>query len=228
MIWFLFLNGLLAQTPDPKPIERQQAIRKAMDPSVEKQKAAARKQVQLARGLPESPAGPDPKSWFTYPWPKEPIEPIGPPPVPAQAQADCPAMTAEQLDPLIGAAARKEGVGATLIRAVMERESAFRPCAVSPKGAQGLMQLMPATAAELGVRDPFDPAESIDGGTRLLKRLLTKYKDKIDLVLSAYNAGEARVDQDGGIPAIAETQQYVEAIQKRLAATPQQPDAPKQ
>lgn len=217
MVPILFACAL-AQTPDPKPADRQREIRKTMEVSVEKQKGAARKQIQQVRGLPDAAAPPIEKSWFTNPWPMEPIEPLGPPLPPSnEAKADCPAMTPEQVNPLIDAAARKEGVSADLVRAVMERESGFKPCAVSTKGAEGLMQLMPATAQEMGVADPFDPASSVNGGTKLLKRLMTKYKDNLDLILSAYNAGEARVDQDGGVPAIAETRQYVEAIRKRLA-----------
>lgn len=197
---------LFLQDPDAQ-------IRKAMEPSLEKQKASVSRQAP--------PAGKS--SWFTFPWPSRPIEPLGPEILPAaataEAKADCDPMDPAKLNPLIDAAAAREGIGADLIRAVMERESAFRPCAVSAKGAQGLMQLMPATAAELGVKDPFDPAESVAGGAKLLKQLMAKYKGKMDLVLGAYNAGEARVDAAGGVPPIAETQQYVDAIRKKLPET---------
>lgn len=201
-----------------------------MESSLDKQKAAARKQMQRAQGVPESDAPADSKNWFTFPWPSTPIEPLGPPLPQDIAKADCPAMPAADIQPMIESAAKKEGVNAQLVRAVMEQESGFRPCAVSNKGAQGLMQLMPATAAEMGVRDPFDPASNIAGGVKLLKQLMTKYKGNVDLALAAYNAGEARVDQAGGtVPQIAETQQYVEAVRKRAAAsTPAQPEAPKQ
>ncbi|MBL8227816.1 MAG: lytic transglycosylase domain-containing protein [Bryobacterales bacterium] len=117
---------------------------------------------------------------------------------------------------MIRLAATREGVREDLVHAVIERESAFRPCAVSPKGAQGLMQLMPATASELGVLDPFDPQQSIDGGVRFLKQLLDRYKGNFELALGAYNAGSGRVDRAGGVPNIAETKDYVLNILSKL------------
>jgi soluble lytic murein transglycosylase-like protein len=93
----------------------------------------------------------------------------------------------------------------------------LRPCAISAKGAQGLMQLMPDTAQQLAVLDVFDPKENIEAGAKYLKQLIDKYKGDLKLALGAYNAGPTTVDQAGGIPDIQETKDYVEAILKRLA-----------
>ena len=108
--------------------------------------------------------------------------------------------------------ASRHGVAADLVEAVIRVESAFNPRAVSSKGAQGLMQLMPRTASSLGVRDVFDPRENIDGGVRHLRYLLDKYPGNVPLALAAYNAGEKAVDYHRGIPPYAETQQYVQKI----------------
>ena len=112
----------------------------------------------------------------------------------------------------IGEIAARHGVAADLVEAVIRVESAFNPRAVSNKGAQGLMQLMPRTASSLGVRDVFDPRENIDGGVRHLRYLLDKYPGNVPLALAAYNAGEKAVDYHRGIPPYAETQQYVQKI----------------
>jgi soluble lytic murein transglycosylase-like protein len=103
-----------------------------------------------------------------------------------------------------------------LIQAMVRRESGGRPCAVSVKGAQGLMQLMPDTQYDLGVRDPFDPAENIAGGVRYIRQMLNRYKGDMRLALAAYNAGPQRVDAGKDVPAIAETQAYVTAIMSAL------------
>lgn len=116
--------------------------------------------------------------------------------------------------------ALREGVTLDLVREMVRRESGFNPCAVSAKGAMGLMQLMPETASALGVADPFNPRENIDGGVRLMKRLLDKYSGRPDLALAAYNAGEGAVDRANGIPDFAETREYVAEIMKRVFETP--------
>ena len=108
--------------------------------------------------------------------------------------------------------AERYGVSRSLVESVVRAESAFNPWAVSRKGAQGLMQLMPRTASSLGVRDAFDPRQNIDGGVRHLRYLLDRYPGSLPLALAAYNAGENAVNFYGGIPPYPETQQYVRRI----------------
>ena len=113
-------------------------------------------------------------------------------------------------EPLIRQYANLQGIRADLVRAVIQVESAFNPRAVSPKGAMGLMQLMPATAAQFGVQDPFNPAENIRAGVTYLRQLLDRYDADEQLALAAYNAGPGAVDKYGSkIPPYKETQNYV-------------------
>jgi len=119
---------------------------------------------------------------------------------------------ARAYDLLIHEAGALYRVSPTLIRAVMEAESAFDPLAVSSAGAMGLMQLMPEIAGAFGIADPFDPRENIMGGARLLRELLDAHPDNIPLVLAAYNAGEPAVLRYGGVPPFTETQGYVKKI----------------
>ena len=121
---------------------------------------------------------------------------------------------AAQYQSLIEEQAALNDVSVDLVRAVIQAESAFNPRAVSPKGALGLMQLMPQTAAELGVTDAFDPAENVRGGVRYLKQLLVRYEGRVELALAAYNAGPGAVKKYGGrVPPYRETQNYVARIQ---------------
>ena len=140
--------------------------------------------------------------------------------------AECDPVEEALVTPLIESAAKAQKLQPELIRAVIEKESAFKPCAVSVKGAQGLMQLMPETAVQFGLHDAFDPKENIDAGAQFLKQLLDKYGD-LAKALGAYNAGPGAVDQSGGIPDIPETKDYVESILKKLDPTrTAQPNTP--
>jgi soluble lytic murein transglycosylase-like protein len=148
------------------------------------------------------------------------------PPIGLGLLAECDPLPAEQLNGIITGAAQKEKVSFNLIKAVVEEESAARPCAVSFRGAEGLMQLMPDTAEQFNVQDPFDPEQNIDAGAKLLRVLLSKYDGDLTLALSAYNAGPARVDQEGGIPPIPETLNYVADILRKLRPTEEKPVDP--
>ena len=113
---------------------------------------------------------------------------------------------------LIQQASSKYGVDADLVKAVIQNESAYDPSAVSSAGALGLMQLMPATADSLGVDNPLDPAQNIDGGVKLLRELLNQFGGNVSNTLAAYNAGPGAVQQYGGIPPYQETQTYVRRV----------------
>jgi hypothetical protein len=109
-------------------------------------------------------------------------------------------------------AAERYGVPFKLVSAIIRAESGFNPRAVSRKGAQGLMQLMPTTAATLGVRNSFDPRQNIDGGVRHLRSLIDRFTNNLPFALAAYNAGEKAVVQHGGIPPYPETRNYVTKV----------------
>lgn len=182
----LFVGAVLWAQP---PADFEAKVKAAMAPGLAQQRASIERQAaiqKLAAGFHQS------------------------------AGADCDPLPEEQLDPIVTAAAETNGVDRRLVEAVIDRESAGRPCAVSARGAQGLMQLMPETAQELEVDDPFDPEQNVEAGARLLKTLLERYGNDRALALSAYNAGATRVDQQGGIPAIPETKDYVTAILDKL------------
>jgi soluble lytic murein transglycosylase-like protein len=121
-----------------------------------------------------------------------------------------------KIDSLIKQNGSKHGVDPYLVFCVMEQESHFSSRAVSPKGARGLMQLMPGTGARFGVRNAFNPAENIAGGTRYLKQLMNKFNGRVDLVLASYNAGEGAVVKFGSrVPPYRETRDYVRKISYR-------------
>jgi hypothetical protein len=131
---------------------------------------------------------------------------------------------------LVDAAASRYGVDAELITSVIAVESNFDPKAVSRKNARGLMQLLPETAARLGVKDIFDPKENIEAGTRYLRELLQKYNNDLVLTLAAYNAGPDRVQQYGTVPPFAETVSYVQRVkrtyEKNKSTAPAKPVSP--
>jgi soluble lytic murein transglycosylase-like protein len=112
----------------------------------------------------------------------------------------------------VRAAAHEFGVDEAVVRAIIHAESAFRPNAVSHAGAQGLMQLIPATASRFGVSDVFDPGQNIRGGVQYLAWLLKRYDQDLTLAAAGYNAGEGAVDRHGGVPPYAETQRYVQRV----------------
>jgi soluble lytic murein transglycosylase-like protein len=118
----------------------------------------------------------------------------------------------DEYEPLINRYAQEYGVDRALVKAVIHAESGYNPNAVSRKGAQGLMQLMPKTAEHLKVADSFDPAQNIKGGVKYLRFLLDTCKGNETMALAAYNAGLSRVAQHGGVPPITETRNYVDRV----------------
>jgi soluble lytic murein transglycosylase-like protein len=186
------------QTPQHAAAERQRQ-------SIEKQRTSVNQQWvrQQEKRSVESP-------FFTTGW-------SSPAPVSAAAAAaelppGCEPLSWESAQPLVRAAAKRNALSPDLLRAVVLQESGWNPCAISTKGAQGLMQLMPATASWLGVADPFDPEESLDAGSRYLRHLLDRYAGDVTKALGAYNAGPGAVDRYGGVPPFPETQNYVQRI----------------
>lgn len=117
-----------------------------------------------------------------------------------------------QVMDLISKVSNKYDIDEKLVQALVRQESGFRPDAVSKCGAMGLMQLMPGTARGLGVKDPFNPIQNLEGGVRHLKGLLARYHGNVVLALAAYNAGGGNVDKYNGVPPFAETQNYVKSI----------------
>lgn len=128
------------------------------------------------------------------------------------SQTPVTAVPPAQFDRLADVQGRAWGVDPALLKAVAENESGFDPHATSPTGAQGLMQLEPGTAAELGVRDAYDPAQNVWGGARYLRGLLDRFGGNLRLAIAAYNAGPAAVEKYGDVPPYAETQAYVKNV----------------
>jgi soluble lytic murein transglycosylase-like protein len=173
--------------------------------SIEKQRAAVRTHVESAVRTQVQDA------FFTTLWTSPPVPFVAPAPV-----SPCDPVPPERIGEIVSEISKREGLTPDLLRAVIEKESSYLPCAVSVSGAQGLMQLMPETAAELGVQNPFDPQENVSGGARYLKQLLVKYDGNLPLALAAYNAGPGRVDAVGTVPEIPETMNYVAKILGQL------------
>jgi hypothetical protein len=127
-----------------------------MDASIQMQRASVNHQVKTAQPVEEA--------FFVLPSPP----PLSVDPIPVVQEPDCDPVPPDQIGPVIEEISKREGLTPDLLRAIIQKESAFRPCVVSRKGAMGLMQLMPATAEQLGVQDPFDPKQNIAGGARFL------------------------------------------------------------
>jgi soluble lytic murein transglycosylase-like protein len=138
-----------------------------------------------------------------------------------RATRSAPQVRSRLYDDLIVEHARLNGVRTDLVRAVVQVESGFNALARSPKGAMGLMQLMPATAREYGVDNPFDPSQNIRGGVAYLRQLLDRYQNNEELALAAYNAGPGAVDKHGeSVPPYRETRDYVARINQMAGARP--------
>ncbi len=125
----------------------------------------------------------------------------------------------DNYDAFIQSASKKSGINASLIHALISVESSYKPCAISPKGAEGLMQLMPSTANIYGVKDSCDPEDNINGGVKYLSDLLRRYNGNGRLALAAYNAGEKAVNKYKGVPPYDETIQYIKKIEGILGQT---------
>jgi soluble lytic murein transglycosylase-like protein len=195
----------VAKSMETSLLQQKRAV-SSMAASLEAQRQSLQKQTRPA------------SSFFVLP-PLPPVQPVSTAAVPAWNPApECPPLPATELDALIGQAAEREELKPELIRSVIQQESAARPCAVSSKGALGLMQLMPATALQLGVVDAFDPKENVDAGAHFLKQLLTAYGGDVSLALGAFNAGPGKVNQAGGVPDYPETLDYVRKVLSLLPA----------
>ena len=136
-----------------------------------------------------------------------------PSPLDSADAPNAPAMLAPaQIDALVNDNASAQDVDPALVKAIIANESGFNASATSDVGAQGLMQLMPGTAAALGVSDSYDPAQNVAGGTKYIKQLLDRFDGNVRLAVAAYNAGPGAVEKYGGVPPYAETQNYVQNV----------------
>ncbi|MEO8369477.1 MAG: lytic transglycosylase domain-containing protein [Candidatus Solibacter sp.] len=182
-------SAVAVPVPPPKPVETFQSAMEKQRAAMQVQRESVRMQRELAQEWRQSPALPE---------------------------AECERLADPELTPLIDRAAQSHQLDSKLLRGVMQQESGFRPCAVSAKGARGLMQLMPATLEQFKVEDGFDPVSNVEAGATYLKQLVDKYKGDLKLALAAYNAGPGAVDRAGAVPDIKETREYVENILKKV------------
>ena len=149
------------------------------------------------------------------------IEPDAAPAAPTQVVVEV-SPPARPFADIIDSVSMRHGVDSDLVHALIEVESSYRPSARSPMGAMGLMQLMPATAKQYALTNPFDPRANIEAGTRHLRLLLDRYDDKVDSALAAYNAGDGPVRKFGGVPPFPETRRYVAKIRELVDAAQNQ------
>lgn len=187
-------------------------IRSAMQDSLQRQQAAIRQQLSR-QARKQRPAIRNISMTSTR------IEHIAMAPSFPRPTPRCAAVPPEELHPQIEQAAAEQGVSSDLLRAVAHAESGFVPCAVSPKGALGMMQIMPATARDLGLVNPWDSQQSLTAGAKYLRQLLDRYNGDVRMALGAYNAGPGRVDRYGDVPPIEETQDYVRRILSEFQPT---------
>ena len=147
---------------------------------------------------------------------KDRVEPPKPPPPPSQVEGAVPQEAGGEMDGMIAEASLRYGLDPSLIKAMIKVESNFNARAISPKGALGLMQLMPYTAYAMGVANPFNPGDNIEAGVRHLNDLLNLFQGNLTLALAAYNAGKDVVLKYGGIPPFKETRDYVRRVLETL------------
>jgi soluble lytic murein transglycosylase-like protein len=201
-----------ARRPAPSAratLEKQRAAAEKQRRSVERQLLAVRPEPAVYTAAAYTAAG------YTAP-----ARAVAAAPWTGAAEAGCERIPPPQISNYLESVAERESLDPDLLHVVIAQESSFFPCAVSHKGAMGMMQLMPGTAADLGVTNPFDAKENIDGGARYLGYLLQRFGGDLKLALAAYNAGPTRVDNYRGIPPFPETVDYVSRIMGRLPAMP--------
>jgi len=199
MLGFLFV--LLAGVVSGQPANSERS-RSEMSESLRRQQASVKLQVELQQ-----------KRQRVFTVSKRLHNSVAQTTVPhALTPPGCVRVPSEEIEPQIEYAAAQEGLSPDLLRAVAHAESGFVPCAVSPAGAAGIMQIMPATGRDLGLVNPWDPQQSLAAGAKYLRQLLDRYNGDVRLALGAYNAGPGRVDQYRDVPPIDETRNYVRRI----------------
>jgi soluble lytic murein transglycosylase-like protein len=193
------------------------------NPAPTSQKAHSRSTMAApAPAVPAQPVTPDePPTPKHAPVAATPAKPVEPAAIPLTADTEAtgsfvkptePTTVQDPMDRIVQEAAQRHKVDPALVKAVISTESDWNPHAVSRKGAEGLMQLIPETAERFGVGNPMDPVQNVEGGTTYLRWLLDRYNGDLRKTLAAYNAGEGAVDQSGGVPRYRETQQYVQKV----------------